>query len=145
MMTIMKKKIPSFLVTALLAASCLVPVIMLFAWTSPAAADTAPAAPTAAPATPTAPANYSLSNPLGEGVGVQEVIGRVITIFTGIAGSLALLVFIWGGFTMIISRGNSQMVENGRQKIIQATIGLVIIFGSYAILTQLFRIIGATA
>lgn len=124
------------------AAAVLLLAVILSA--APAIAQTA--ATGQAPAgTPAAPANYALSNPFGKNVGAREVIGRVINIFTGVAGSLALLVFIWGGFTLIISRGNTTMIQSGKDRIIQATIGLIIIFGAYAILSQVFRMIGASA
>ena len=52
----------------------------------------------------------------------------------GISGSLALLAFVVGGVMWLISSGNPQMVEKGRQTIIGAVIGLAIVFGSYVII-----------
>ncbi len=76
----------------------------------------------------------SLNNPLGAGVtSVPQLIGKVIKAVVGIVGSLALLMFIYGGFTWMLSGGNSTAVERGKNILMWAAIGLVIIFMSYAI------------
>ena len=52
----------------------------------------------------------------------------------GIVGSLALLMFIYGGLMFIISSGNSEKVTKAKEIIIGAVIGLVIVFTSYMII-----------
>ena len=49
----------------------------------------------------------------------------------GISGSLALVFFVWGGIIMMTSGGNKARVEKGRDAIIRATVGLIIIFGAF--------------
>ena len=53
----------------------------------------------------------------------------------GIIGSLALLMFIYGGVMFLISAGNSEKVEQAKKIITGAVIGLVIVFASYAIIS----------
>lgn len=76
----------------------------------------------------------SLTNPLGEGkTSIPELIGRIINGVLGIVGSLALVMFIYGGFTWMTAAGNSEKVQKGKDILIWASIGLVVIFASYAL------------
>lgn len=52
----------------------------------------------------------------------------------GIVGSLALLMFVIGGFMFLISAGNSKTVEQGKSIIIGSVIGLLLVFSSYMII-----------
>ncbi len=68
--------------------------------------------------------------------GVEDVptlAGRIIKgWFLGAAGVLALVMFIWGGFDWIVSRGNEEQIEVGKKKMIWATLGIVAVMLSYA-------------
>jgi len=61
----------------------------------------------------------------------QQFIGRIINSALGIVGSLALLMFIYGGFVWLTSAGSSDKVTKGKNILVWATIGLVVIFMSY--------------
>lgn len=77
-----------------------------------------------------------LTNPLGEEVtqkGLPFLIGRVINAILGIVGSIALLMFIYGGFMWLTSSGNEQRITKGKQILTWAVIGLTIIFLSYTL------------
>jgi hypothetical protein len=50
-----------------------------------------------------------------------------------ITGSIALAMFIYGGFTFLISGGSSERITKGKTILINSIIGLVIIFTSYLI------------
>ena len=78
--------------------------------------------------------NVSLSNPLGENATPQVLIGRVINAVLGVVGSLALLMFIYGGLVWMTASGNSEKVEKGKSILMWATIGLVVIFSSYSLI-----------
>lgn len=56
----------------------------------------------------------------------------------GIVGSLALLMFIYGGFMFLISSGNSEKITQAKQIIVSAVIGLIIVFTSYMIIQFIF-------
>ncbi|MDP2630156.1 MAG: pilin [Candidatus Uhrbacteria bacterium] len=49
----------------------------------------------------------------------------------GIAGSLALLMFVWGGFQWLTAAGEEARVKAGWDTFMNATIGIGIIFGSW--------------
>jgi len=98
------------------------------------AAGTTPSAPEAGdgikPAEP-----VKLDNPL-EGTGVKDLntfIGQVIKGVLGIVGSLALVMFVYGGFTWMMAGGNSAGIEKGKQIIIWSVFGLIVIFSSYVL------------
>jgi hypothetical protein len=84
-----------------------------------------------------------ITNPLGDGVTPQQLIGRIINAALGIVGSIALLMFIYGGFTWMLAGGNSEAVSKGKNILIWSVIGLVIIFSSYALVKFVFTSIGA--
>jgi hypothetical protein len=52
----------------------------------------------------------------------------------GFAGGIAFLLILWGGFTIIISQGDPKKIEQGREIIISALIGLLFIIFAVVIL-----------
>lgn len=84
----------------------------------------------------------SLTNPLGT-TNPDEVIANVISTFLGIVGGIALLIFVYGGFLMLVSSGNPEKVKKGRDSLMWATLGLIIIFGSYGIVQLVFQALGS--
>ncbi|MDD4271273.1 MAG: hypothetical protein PHF50_00525 [Patescibacteria group bacterium] len=63
-------------------------------------------------------------------------------IILGIVGSLALLAFVAGGLMMMLSAGNPEWVTRGKQTLIGAVVGLVIVFTSYMIIQLVFTSLG---
>ena len=55
----------------------------------------------------------------------------------GIIGALALVMFVYGGFMLILSQGSSEKVKKGTEIITAAVIGLVIMFGAYTLVSFL--------
>ena len=49
-----------------------------------------------------------------------------------IVGSIALLMFIWGGIVWMTSQGEKARVEKGQKTLAWAVIGLAVIFVAYA-------------
>jgi hypothetical protein len=91
---------------------------------------------TANPGAATPPPPTTLTNPLGANTNnVPKLIGNIINGALGIVGSLALLMFIYGGFTWMLAAGNESAVEKGRNILTWAAIGLVVIFASYSLVT----------
>jgi hypothetical protein len=74
-----------------------------------------------------------LPNPLKGVDSVPALIGKVINSVLTVVGSLALVMFIYGGFTWMLSGGNSSSIEKGKNILIWAALGLVVIFISYAL------------
>lgn len=94
----------------------------------------------------------ALDNPTGGKEGAaKEGDCRSISIFVtmlilvanylfGIVGALALLFFIYGGFTLILSRGAPDSVKKGKDIMVAAIVGLIIVFGAY----MLVRFLGSS-
>jgi len=58
---------------------------------------------------------------------------------------LALVMFIYGGIIWMTSSGNAEQVTKGKNIIIWATIGLVVIFSAYALVNfVLTKALGVT-
>ncbi|MCF7795054.1 pilin [Patescibacteria group bacterium] len=85
----------------------------------------------------------SLSNPLGAGTTPNTLIGNVINAVLGVIGSLALLMFVYGGITWMTSSGSPEKIKKGRDIIIWSVIGLAVVFFSYALVNfVIFDLIG---
>ena len=78
----------------------------------------------------------SIPNPLGNGEGMDDprvVIGMGIKALLSLLGSVALAVFIYGGFLWLTAGGNEQRIQKGKDVLIWATLGLMVVFAAYAI------------
>ncbi len=83
----------------------------------------------------TLPANLSaatLDNPL-QTTDIRDVIGRLIQAVLGVTGSIALFMFVYGGFLWLISGGEADKVKKGKDVMKWAILGLVVIVGAYTI------------
>jgi len=60
----------------------------------------------------------------------------------GIVGSLALLMFVYGGFMFLISSGSSDKISKAKAIIVAAMVGLIIVFSSYLIIQFVLKTIG---
>lgn len=73
----------------------------------------------------------------------------VINIMLGLAGLIAVLFLIIGGFWFITSAGNEEAAEKGKSTVINAIIGIIIVILSYVIVSVLSSVVtsapGATA
>lgn len=79
-------------------------------------------------------------DPLG-GVTIPALIGNVIRIFSGIAGSIALVIFVFGGFSYITSGGESAKVKSATMMLRNGAIGVVMIFGAYFFTATIINLI----
>ncbi|MFA5413569.1 MAG: pilin [Patescibacteria group bacterium] len=75
---------------------------------------------------------YKIKSPIGEVTG-PELIGRIIKAVLGIVGALALAMFVFGGFTWLTSGGSPDKIKKGKDILMWAVIGLVVIFTSYTL------------
>jgi len=84
-----------------------------------------------------------LDNPLGKEMGDPiTLMGKIIFAVLGLTGAIALVMFIWGGLQWMTAAGNSEKVTKGRDTLMWAVLGLVIIFSSYAILKAVLNVLG---
>lgn len=82
----------------------------------------------------------NINNPLSTD-SPQEFIGLIIKAILGLTGSIALIYFIAGGFMWMTAGGNMDKVKHGKDTLIWATLGLLIVFSAYSILNFVFEII----
>jgi len=64
---------------------------------------------------------------------LPETIAGVVNIVLGFLGILSTIIILLGGFKWMTSQGSSDKVNEAKDLIINATIGLVIVVISYAI------------
>ena len=75
-----------------------------------------------------------IDNPLKDKADTpQEFIGQIIKGLLGIVGSIALAMFVYGGFLWMTAAGDKSKVTKGRETMLWATLGLAVIFSSYAL------------
>lgn len=65
---------------------------------------------------------------------IAQYIGGIYQFLIGIVGVVAALMIMYGGYLYITSRGDKDRAKEGRRRILNAVIGLVLAFGSYLIL-----------
>ena len=82
--------------------------------------------------------NYSLND-------MVNVATKIAAIILSVVGSLSLLAFVAGGVMMMLSAGNQEWVTRGKQTIIGAVVGLVIVFTSYMIIQLVYTALGIDA
>lgn len=87
-----------------------------------------------------AEATVTIPRPLGK-VDLPQLMGRVIKSALGFAGIVALLMFIYGGFTYMTAAGESEKIEKGKNAVIWATIGLIALFSSYFIADFIIKLV----
>lgn len=75
----------------------------------------------------------SLTDPMSSVGSPQSLLGRIINIIMGIVGSLALIMFIFGGISWMTAGGNEQKVKQSIGIIVWSALGLAVIFLSYAL------------
>jgi hypothetical protein len=93
------------------------------------------------------PGNYELNPPMVDipeaGLSnFREVLQWGTTMLMIISVFLATFFLIWGGIQWIMSGGNKDKIHAAQQKIIYATIGLVVIFSSFLIINIVSGIFG---
>jgi len=77
--------------------------------------------------------------------GIFELLAQVINILLLIAGVIAFLFLLWGGFQYLTAGSNEDQATSGRKIIINAIIGIVIIFFSYSLVHFVINQLGSGA
>ncbi len=67
---------------------------------------------------------------------VPSLIGQALKVFLGIIGSLALVIFIYGGVMWMTSGGNPDKVKKAQGTLVWSILGLVVIFSSYVLVSS---------
>lgn len=69
---------------------------------------------------------------------VNDLILSIVTYAIGIAGLVAIVFIVYGGFQYITAAGNDESASKGAKTITYAVIGLLLVFASYAIVNSIF-------
>lgn len=84
----------------------------------------------------------SYQDPLG-GVSVPQLVARILSRTLPFVGALFLAMFLWGGTLYLTAGGDPAKVKKGSTTLLNATIGILIVLGAYAVVTNLLRLAGA--
>ena len=78
--------------------------------------------------------NIALMTDLGGGdVDMPVIIGRIISGVLGFLGIACMGFIIYGGFRLMMAGGSEEVVQQARQTIKWALIGLIVVIGAYAL------------
>lgn len=83
-------------------------------------------------------------DPMGGDGNINVIIGNTIQKALGVVGSLALVMFVISGFMWMSAGGNSERVTKAKNIMIWTTMGLVVIFSSYAIIFFIIKSVSET-
>lgn len=83
-----------------------------------------------------------LNGPCGDVSIFVTLLLNISTYLFTIIGAIALAVFVYGGFLLIISQGNEEKITKGMDAVKASVIGLAIAFGGYFIIKFLGEAIG---
>lgn len=69
----------------------------------------------------------------------QELIGQIIKTAMGLIGSIALVMFVYGGVLWMMAMGNSEKSKKGMQIIVWSALGVMVILASYVVVSFVFE------
>jgi hypothetical protein len=67
------------------------------------------------------------------------IIAQVMKGALSFAGSVALLMFLYGGILWLTSMGDSKRIQRGKDIFIWSTAGIIMIASSYILVTAIFN------
>ncbi len=70
---------------------------------------------------------------------IPQLIGRIIEVILQIVGTVALIMFIYGGLLIMTSEGKSDRYYRGMKTMLWSALGTVTIFASYALVGFVFK------
>ena len=76
---------------------------------------------------------------------VMQVFVNITVLILGVSGSVVLLMFVYGGFVWVTSRGDAKAIERGKDTINHAFIGFAIIILSYSLINFLIASLAGDA
>jgi len=88
--------------------------------------------------------SVELTNPLGVN-DPKLLVFRILRYSLGFLGILALVMIIYGGFLMLTSGGNADMIKKAKSTIIWASVGIAIVLSSWQILQFIFSTINTVS
>lgn len=80
----------------------------------------------------------------GGSTDITKIVADFVNVALSMVGVIFLILFIYGGFKWMLSRGDSKEIEEAQGILKAAVIGLVIIFSAYALTNFVVNNLGAT-
>jgi|GEM_PF-7061938 len=80
-----------------------------------------------------APSSAGYSSGLTQNKGIREYVLNVVNFVLGFLGLAAVVAVIYGGFIYVTAGGDESKTEKGKNSVIYAIIGILLILGAYAI------------
>lgn len=87
---------------------------------------------------------FSVDNPIPQFTTIQGAVAALVEIAFMAAGLVAVIYLIVGGYRYITSSGNQEAIEGAKGTIVNAIIGLIVIFLSFLIVNYLLGALGVT-
>lgn len=79
-------------------------------------------------------------------IGLGGLVGTYVTAFLGFVGTIAFVVFLYGGFLWLTARGNDDQVADAKKYLFNGTVGVAVIVlaysAAYFITAQLYKASG---
>ncbi len=76
---------------------------------------------------------------------IGDLINRLIAFILPLAGVILILIFIWGGYDLILSQGQPDKIKSAKAKITAGIIGFLLLIFSYVIVKLITTIFGFNA
>lgn len=87
-----------------------------------------------------AKAQVVLTNPLGTS-DVRIIAANLIQGALGLSGTVALIMFIYGGIVWMTSAGNPEAITKGKKTLVWAILGIIVIMSAFVIVRTVFEAI----
>ncbi|OGM00672.1 hypothetical protein A2480_01030 [Candidatus Uhrbacteria bacterium RIFOXYC2_FULL_47_19] len=78
----------------------------------------------------------------GRDFGIQVITGRIIRGIIAVSGVIALAMFVWSGFSWMTAQGNKETITKAQNTLLWSTLGLIMIFGAYALVSFVLGSLG---
>ncbi len=83
-------------------------------------------------------AQVTITNPLGD-ADPRVIVARVIQGALSVSGTIALLMFVYGGMLWMTAMGKSDQIDKGKNIIVWAILGILVIASAYIVTTAIFN------
>ena len=88
------------------------------------------------------PPTLQITPPPGALTEISAIVSGAIQLILIVAGLIAFVYLLLGGIKWITSGGDSAAVETARNQIIQALIGLIVVFAAWGLIVLVEQMIG---
>ncbi len=86
---------------------------------------------------------FGMTSADARAIGLGGLVGTYVTAFLGFVGTIAFVVFLYGGYLWLTARGNDDQVADAKKYLFNGTIGIAVIVlaysAAYFITSQLYK------